>query len=134
VGRLAPLALSLVLAAGSGCRGAATPAPIAPPVTFAWRLPPGRFVEIELELGPESAARARFTAEGGVVDWDVHSHPVVGLQVYAQGRGVAGEVPFRPPAPGRYFYRWENPDLGAFVSLRVEVTLSGDAQLLGPRP
>jgi hypothetical protein len=113
---------------------APAPPAVASPIAFTWRLPPGHFVEVELELGPGAEARARFTTEGGVVDWDVHSHPAAGLQVYAQGRGPSGDVPFRPPAPGRYFYLWQNPDLAALVSLRVEVTLTGDARLVAPRP
>jgi hypothetical protein len=136
VGRLTAVVLSLVLAAGSvpGQTAPPSPASAAPPVVLAWRLPPGRFVEVELELGPGAEAGARFTAEGGVVDWDVHSHPAAGLHVYVQGRGTSGEVPFRPPAPGRYFYLWQNPDLAVFVSLQVEVTLTGEARLVSPRP
>lgn len=110
--------------------GGASAAPPARPVSYAWRLPPGTLVEITLRLGAGAEAVAEFTAEGGPVAWDVHSHPPSGLVVHDRGRGGTGRARFRPEAAGTYFLSWENEGgATASVALRVQLTLTGEASV-----
>jgi hypothetical protein len=138
--RLVVVTLAIALAGGVGCRalgpgGEAGPVPRS--LVQTWTLPPGSFIEVKLRMATGATLLLGFRAEGGPIDWDVHSHPAAGLAVHQWGRSVGVRTEFRAETAGEYFCLWTNDERAEeAVTLRVELHLRGDGGvvLVPPSP
>ena len=89
-------------------------------------LAPGKFAEINLDMGEGSSAEVTFEATGGALAWNVHSHDGDNVVIHAEGTGAAGKVRFAAPRAGLYSYLWKNA--GA-ASIRLTAHLASNGQV-----
>jgi hypothetical protein len=92
---------------------------------------------VKLRLSRGSALDLAFRSEGGLVDWDIHSHPPAGLTQHQWGQGLGARTRFRASIDGEYYCmfsldaRAEEP-VTIHVELRVEGR--GGIQFAPPAP
>jgi hypothetical protein len=131
--RRAALVALLVLLAAGPARGQAPR-----PATLSWLLLPQAWVELDLELDAGGEAVASFSATGGTVAWDLHTHPPEAppevLVVLERGAGQTGRVRCAPERGGRYSFLWINENSEGVVRLRVSLALAGPARLIAVKP
>lgn len=88
----------------------------------------GDVAEANLLMGAGDTATAAFTATGGAVTWNVHSHLGDDVVIHDHGVATADSVDFTAPARGGFSYLWQNLN-DAAVELSVTLTLRGDTSL-----
>lgn len=71
-------------------------------------LEPGKFAEINLEMGEGATIEVEYTGAGGALEWNVHSHDGDNVVIHAEGVGSEGKLPFSAPHAGLYSYLWKN--------------------------
>ena len=71
---------------------------------------------------------AEYSAKGGPLKWNVHSHPSQTVVIHQEGQGQAGTIVFTPPSDGPFSFIWTN-DAGANRLIELTVTLRGKAAL-----
>ena len=122
---------------GDDSCGAATPAPddraaAAPPAASPLRknlvLQPGEFAEINLEMGAGAVSTVEFSASGGPLAWNVHSHEGERAIIHDQGNTPAGSVRFTATKTGAYSYLWKN-DGASPVQLEVNLGTTGSVKV-----
>ncbi|MFY0535642.1 hypothetical protein [Nannocystis pusilla] len=89
-------------------------------------LAPGKFAEINLDMGDGSSTEVTFETTGGPLEWNVHSHDGDNVVIHAEGTGTAGKVRFAAPRAGLYSYLWKNA--GA-APVRLTTRLASTAQV-----
>ncbi len=122
---------------GDDSCGAATPATddgpaAAPPAPNPLRkdlvLQPGEFAEINLEMDAGAASTVEFSASGGPLAWNVHSHEGERAIIHDQGNTAAGSVRFTATRTGGYSYLWKN-DGASPVKLEVSLGTTGSVKV-----
>ncbi len=106
----------------------ATPTPLSDVVVA-----PGKFAEINLEMGESSTALISFRSEGGAVEWNVHSHDGDKLVIHAEGAGETGELRFAAPRAGPFSYLWKNTGV-ATVRLTAHLSAEGSVHVHSVHP
>jgi hypothetical protein len=95
------------------------------PWSHTFSIPPGTFVEANLIMSSGDAATCQFDAHGAVLDWNTHGHfGDGGLQLFTEGQGASGAIPFTAPAGGGYSFYFQNNG-GSVVTLDVTITGKG---------
>ena len=89
-------------------------------------LAPGKFAEINLDMGEGSSTEVTFAATGGSLEWNVHSHDGDHVVIHAEGSGTAGKVRFAAPRAGLYSYLWKN---AGTASIRLTTHLASNGQV-----
>lgn len=97
------------------------------------RLGPGEFAEINLEMGAGASTDVAFQAEGGPLEWNVHSHDGDKVEIHAEGVGATGDVRFTAPGAGPFSYMWKNAG-GAPVQLTVRLSADGPVRVHSIHP
>lgn len=92
-------------------------------------LQPGEFAEINLEMSEAAVITAEFTATGGDLAWNVHSHEGERAVIHDQGTSGAGRVQFTATKAGVFSYLWKN-DGNAPVTLRTTLQTAGAVKVL----
>ena len=93
------------------------------------RLQPGEFAEINLEMADTAVITAQFTAIGGDLAWNVHSHESERVVIHEQGTSGAGRVRFTATKGGAFSLLWKN-DATAPVTLRVTLKTAGAVKVV----
>jgi hypothetical protein len=89
---------------------------------------PGAFAEANLLMNAGDTATAAFTADGGALAWDVHSHHGDDVTIHEEGLGGTGAIDFTAPETGGFSYLWKNHN-DAPVTLVITLTLRGGTRL-----
>lgn len=114
------------------CGGAREPVPSVQPLGEV-TLEPGKFAEINLEMGEGAAIEVHYDGAGGSLEWNVHSHKGDEVVVHNEGTGTEGSVKFAAPHPGLYSYLWKN--VGSTpVRLTTRLTPSGSVRIHSAHP
>lgn len=111
--------------------GAAEPAVAA--WTKTWTVAPGDMAEINLELAAGDTMAARFTSEGGTLEWNVHSHEGDKAVIHAQGDDAKGAPNHTAAKAGVYSFLWKNTGKKP-VTLSIELELGGSAKVHSTHP
>lgn len=104
----------------------------APPQRFEWTVAPGKFAEINVELGDGAKMSASFESDAPV-GWNVHSHPGDKPTIHAEGKDAKGAPAFTAEKGGLYSYLWVNKGKQA-VKLVVELTIEGTGRVHSTHP
>jgi hypothetical protein len=111
---------------------AGTPEVAATPQRFEWTVAPGKFAEINVELGDGAKMSASFESDSTVA-WNVHSHPGDKPTIHAEGEDRKGAPAFTAEKGGLYSYLWFNKGKQA-VKLVVELTIEGTGRVHSTHP
>jgi hypothetical protein len=104
----------------------------AAPQRFEWTVAPGKFAEINVELGDGAKMSASFESDAPVA-WNVHSHPGDTPAIHAEGKDAKGAPAFAAEKGGLYSYLWVNKGKQA-VKLVVELTIEGTGRVHSTHP
>ena len=104
----------------------------AAPQRFEWTVAPGKFAEINVELGDGAKMSASFESDAPV-GWNVHSHPGNEPTIHAEGKDAKGAPAFTAEKGGLYSYLWVNKGKQA-VKLVVELTIEGTGRVHSTHP
>ncbi|MCY0986967.1 hypothetical protein OV203_07530 [Nannocystis sp. ILAH1] len=96
-------------------------------------LAPGKFAEINLDMGEGSSTEVTFEATGGPLEWNVHSHDGDNVVIHAEGAGTDGKVRFAAPRAGLYSYLWKNAG-AAPVRLTTRLAATGQVRVHSVEP
>lgn len=124
---------------GDGACGGATPGPserdVGQAVFEGVAVDPGKFAEINLNMGEGSSLEVDFRAEGGPLEWNVHSHEGDKVAIHAEGAATEGTVRFAAPRAGLFSVLWKNAGSSP-VRLTARFTSRGTLRLhsLHPTP
>jgi hypothetical protein len=94
---------------------------------------PGKFAEIDLEMGHGATLAVAFTAAGGPLAWNVHSHAGEAVTTHAEGAGSDGEIRFTAPRAGLFSVLWQN-DGAAATRLTTRLTPTGPVRVRSVHP
>jgi hypothetical protein len=97
------------------------------PQRFEWTIEPGKFAEINVELGDGAKMSASFAADAAV-SWNVHSHPGDEPLIHAEGRDAKGVPVFAAEKGGLYSVLWVNKGKQA-VKLTVDLEIEGTGRV-----
>lgn len=97
------------------------------PQQFAWTIEPGKFAEINVELGEGATMFARFVSDAPM-SWNVHSHPGDTPRIHAAGNDATGTPTWVAEPGGLYSYLWVNEGTKA-VKLTVQLRIEGSGRV-----
>jgi hypothetical protein len=98
-----------------------------------WTVAPGEMAEINLELAAGDTMAARFSTDGGVLSWNVHSHEGNEAIIHAKGDAASGRPEHTAAKPGMYSFLWHNSSRTP-VRLTVTLELGGAAKVHSTHP
>ena len=104
----------------------------AEPRRFEWTVAPGKFAEINVELGEGAEMSATFRSDAPL-SWNVHSHVDDEATIHAKGTEAAGSPEFAAEAAGLYSYLWLN-ETEQPVKVTVELRISGTGRVHSTHP
>ncbi|MDC0675414.1 hypothetical protein [Nannocystis radixulma] len=96
-------------------------------------LEPGKFAEINLKMAEGTSTEVTFTATGGPLEWNVHSHEGDTVVIHSQGTGTDGKVRFVAPRAGLYSYLWTNAS-AAPIRLTADLKANGQVRVHSIEP
>lgn len=104
----------------------------AEPQRFQWTIEPGKFAEINVELGAGAKMSASFRSEAAVA-WNIHSHEGDKPTIHAEGDDAEGAPAFAAEKGGLYSYLWVNEGKKA-AKLDVELRIEGTGRVHSTHP
>lgn len=79
--------------------------------TVTFKLPPGEYTEVKLDMEAGDTAEYAWAAEGGRINFDLHAHGSGQSVDYEKGRGkTSGDGSFEAPFAGEHGWFWRNRD------------------------
>jgi hypothetical protein len=104
----------------------------AQPERFEWTVAPGKFAEINVELGDGAKMSASFESDAAM-SWNVHSHPGDKPTIHQEGKDAKGALAFTAENGGLYSYLWVNKGKQA-AKLVVELRIDGTGRVHSTHP
>lgn len=96
-------------------------------------LEPGKFAEINLEIGEGGTTEVTYAGAGGPLEWNIHSHDGDNVVIHSEGTGTEGTLKFAAPRAGLYSYLWKNAG-SAPVRLTTRFTSNGTVRIHSVHP
>jgi hypothetical protein len=102
------------------------------PRHFEWTIAPGKFAEINVELGEGAEMSASFQSDA-VLSWNVHSHVGNEATIHAKGSDAEGAPAFAAETSGLYSFLWVNETVQP-VKVTVDLRISGTGRVHSTHP
>jgi hypothetical protein len=102
------------------------------PRHFEWTIAPGKFAEINVELGDDAHMSATFRSDAPL-SWNIHSHVGNEATIHAKGSAAEGAPAFAAETSGLYSYLWVN-ETEQPVNVTVDLRISGTGRVHSTHP